>query len=73
MGYGIQIRSGKIKHSFRNQIALIFIGMTLLSVAAIAVINGFFLEEYYVAKKTDVLKEAYSNLGNFVIELESFG
>ena len=73
MGYGIQIRSGKIKHSFRNQIALIFIGMTLLSVAAIAVINGFFLEEYYVAKKTDVLKEAYSNLGNFDIELESIG
>ncbi len=73
MGYGIQIRSGKIKHSIRNQIALIFIGMTLLSVVAIAVINGFFLAEYYISRKTDVLKEAYDNLGTFDIALESSG
>lgn len=73
MGDGIQIRGGKIKHSLRNQIALIFIGMTLLSVAAIAVINGFFLAEYYIARKSDVLKEAYNNLGTFDIELESSG
>lgn len=73
MGYGIQIRSGEIRHSLRNQIALIFIGMTLLSVVAIAVINGFFLAEYYIARKTDVLKEAYEDLGTFDIELESAG
>ncbi len=73
MGHGIQIRSGKIKHSLRNQIALIFIGMTLLSVAAIAVINGFFLAEYYIARKADVLKGAYDDLGTFDIELESSG
>lgn len=73
MGHGIQIRSGEIKYSLRNQIALTFIGMTLLSVVAIAVINGFFLAEYYVARKTDVLKEAYGDLGTFDIELESAG
>ena len=49
---------------------LIFIGMTLLSVAVIAVINGFFLEEYYISKKMIVLKEAYSSLDSFDVELD---
>lgn len=71
MGNGIQIRGAKIKGSLRNRIALIFIGMTLLSVAAIVTINGFFLEEYYVARKSDVLKEAYDNLGAFDMELDA--
>lgn len=69
MGNGIQIRSGKIRHSIRNQIALTFIGMTLLSVAAIVVINGFFLEGYYLSKKADVLEEAYDTLGSLDVEL----
>ncbi len=73
MGNGIQIRGGKIKRALRNQIALIFIGMTLLSVAAIVAINGFFLAEYYVAKKSDVLIEAYDNLGAFDVELDAGG
>ena len=47
--------------------------MTLLSVAAIVAINGFFLAEYYVAKKSDVLIEAYDNLGAFDVELDAGG
>lgn len=70
MGDGVQIRSREIKYSIRNQLALIFIGMTLLSVAVIAVINGFFLEEYYISKKMIVLKEAYSSLDSFDVELD---
>lgn len=70
MGDGLQIRGREIKYSIRNQLALIFIGMTLLSVAVIAVINGFFLEEYYISKKMIVLKEAYSSLDSFDVELD---
>ena len=70
MGDGLQIRGREIKYSIRNQLALIFIGMTLLSVAVIAVVNGFFLEEYYISKKIIVLKEAYSSLDSFDVELD---
>lgn len=39
--------------------------LVLFSIAMIAVINEFFLEDYYIAKKTDNLLEVYDNLQDF--------
>ena len=42
-------------HSLRHQITAYFIGLLFLSILTITVINGAFLEKYYVTKKIDVL------------------
>lgn len=57
-------RSGRVKrfHPLRRQIAALFIGLLLLSIFAITVINALFLEQYYIARKTDVLLEAICSL-----------
>ncbi len=51
-----------MKHKLRNQIAVTFIVMIFLALAAIAVINIFFLENYYVTQKSKTLVEAYDEL-----------
>ena len=50
----------KIKkiHSLRHQITAYFIGLLFLSILTITVINGAFLEKYYVSKKTETLLQA---------------
>lgn len=57
-------KMGKPKklHSLRNQIALLFMGLILLSMLLITVINMAFLERYFISKKADVLMEAVSDL-----------
>ena len=45
-------------HPLRRQIEFWFIGLFLLSMVITTVINGLFLEHYYISKKTDVLQEA---------------
>jgi signal transduction histidine kinase len=52
----------KRRHSLRSQIAALFIGLLLISVLSIVVINGLFLETYYISKKADSLKEAVTYL-----------
>lgn len=52
-------------HSLRYQITVVFLGLFLLSIALMIVINGFFLEDYYVSKKTESLLEAFNNLQEF--------
>lgn len=44
----------KIKkiHSLRHQITAYFIGLLFLSILTITVINGAFLEKYYVTKRS---------------------
>ena len=49
-------------HPLRRQIEFWFIGLFLLSMVITTVINGLFLEHYYISKKTDVLQEAVKNL-----------
>lgn len=44
-------KSRKI-HSLRHQITAYFIGLLFLSILTITVINGAFLEKYYVTKKS---------------------
>lgn len=53
-------------HSLRNQIAVLFIGLLLLSVFLISAINALFLEKYYITKKADVLVDATANLRELV-------
>lgn len=49
-------------HPLHTQIAVIFIGMLILSMVVITGINLLFLERYYITQKTDVLEEAISYL-----------
>lgn len=60
-----------MKYKLRNQIAFIFIGMVMISLAAIAVINMTFLENYYISKKCDALKSVYKSLEDFEGDSES--
>ncbi len=53
-----------MKQRLRNQLAVTFIGLVLLSLLTIGVINIVFLESYYVTQKEEVLKEAYEELEN---------
>ena len=60
----------KIKkiHSLRHQITAYFIGLLFLSILTITVINGSFLEKYYVTKKIDVLLNLRTTLENTDID-----
>ena len=60
----------KIKkiHSLRHQITAYFIGLLFLSILTITVINGAFLEKYYVTKKIDVLLDLRTTLENTDID-----
>ena len=57
-------------HPLRRQIAVLFIGLLLLSICAITVINGLFLEQYYISRKTDVLLEAIQTLNDLKLETD---
>ena len=48
----------KETHTLQWQITLIFIAVILGSIALVAMLNGFFLEKYYIAEKTNVLMQA---------------
>ncbi len=45
------------------QIAVLFIGLLLLSMIVITLINGLFLEHYYISRKTEVLRDAVQKSG----------
>ena len=57
--------------SMRNQIAVFFIGLLLLSIVSICLINAVFLERYYISKKTDVLLVARDSLETLVSDADS--
>ena len=60
-------------HPLRQQIEFWFIGLFLLSMVITTVINGLFLEHYYISKKTDVLQEAVKNLEALKMTTDSDG
>ena len=60
-------------HQLRLQISVWFIGLLLLSMVITTVINGLFLEHYYISKKTEVLQEAVENLEDLKVETASDG
>ena len=50
-------------HQLRLQISVWFSGLLLLSMVITTVINGLFLEHYYISKKTEVLQDAVRESG----------
>ena len=51
-----------MKHSIRQQFALIFIGLMAGTILLCWLVNHFFLEQYYISTKADVIKEAYETI-----------
>ena len=56
-----------MKHSIRVKITLIFMGIMAAALAAMLVINNFFLEPFYTREKVDLLQEAYEELNRYVV------
>ena len=55
-------------HSLKHQISVLFICLLLLSIFSITLINGLFLEKYYVTRKVEVLQEAKEILAQMNLE-----
>ena len=51
-----------MKHSIRQQFALIFIGLMAGTILLCWFINNVFLEEYYIRSKTEVIYDAYHTI-----------
>lgn len=54
--------------SLQRQITLIFIIVLLFSILLISLLNGFFLEKYYISQKTNVLLKARESLTSLDID-----
>lgn len=53
-----------MKHSIKRQIGFTFIGLILLSLLAIEFCNLFFLEDFYRAKKIEILMQGMNTLNS---------
>lgn len=53
---------GKMKHSIRQQFALIFIGLMAGTILLCWLINNLFLEQYYIRMKSGVILDAYETI-----------
>lgn len=51
-----------MRKSIKTRLAVTFIGIIFLSLAAILVVNSLFLEKFYLSKKQDSLEKAYDTL-----------
>ena len=52
----------QIKHSIRKKMTILFSVVLLAALTACWLANNFFLEQYYVGNKEEILKEAYGKL-----------
>ena len=52
----------------KSKITVTFLGLLLLYILMITLINGLFLEKYYISKKTGVLLQAEKQLETLGIE-----
>ena len=57
-----------MKYSIKRQMATVFIGIVVFILLAVFVMNGRFLEEYYVQNKMQVLTNIYNSLDKFLEE-----
>ncbi len=55
-------------HSLKHQISALFIGLLLLSIFSITLINGIFLEKYYISKKVEALEDAKTLLAQMKLD-----
>lgn len=58
-----------MKHSIRKQLTIIFVSLMTLMFLANYFVNAFFLEDFYLVRKEEVLMEAYEYLNNAVDDL----
>lgn len=65
MGNGIQVRGLGIKKSIKARLIVTFVGIVVIAFVLIALSNSFLLERYYVAKKTDAIKDVYEKLNQY--------
>lgn len=69
-----KVRLGKKRFCpLRWQIACWFIGLLLFSMFTTTIINGLFLENYYISKKKEVLQEAEQQLERLDINIDENG
>ena len=59
-----------MKYSIKRQMTTLFIGMVVFILLAVFVMNGNFLEEYYIHNKMQVLTQIYSTLDSFLLQEE---
>lgn len=57
-----------MKYSIKRQMATVFIGIVVFILLAVFIMNGRFLEEYYVQNKMKVLTNIYNSLDKFLEE-----
>ena len=51
-----------MKHSIKRQLAVVFIGLTMLTIASCLLINSTLLETFYVNNKQHALMEVYGKI-----------
>lgn len=57
-----------MKHSIKRQMITVFVGLVVLMILVFLVINGNFLERYYIADKQTKFTELYKQLENAAVE-----
>lgn len=62
-----------MKHSIRTRFTLIFIAIVALILMAMYGVNKYFLEDYYMDNKVEVLKEAYITIDKVILGIERDG
>lgn len=62
-----------MKHSIRTRFTLIFIGIMALILLAMYGVNKYFLEDYYMSNKVEVLKGAYITIDRLLLGIEKEG
>lgn len=74
--FGIRKKHGPVRHSIRKRITILFSIVLLLALIVCWMANNFFLGQYYVLKKEDILRAAYQRLddasGTGTLDQEEF-
>ncbi len=61
-------KTDKKFHTLQHQISVVFICLLLLSIFTITLINGLFLEQYYVSSKSRSVEEAKEALSQMNLD-----
>ena len=62
-----------MKHSIRTRFTLIFIGIMSFILFAMYGVNKYFLEDYYMSNKVEVLKGAYITIDRLLLAIQREG
>lgn len=60
-----------MKHSIRTRFTMIFIGLMAVVLLSIWCINKWYLEDYYLMDKQEVLETAYKQLDVLILQMEN--